>query len=412
MSFPRTRTRGGFTAAQSNCLEVLINHGCVPLATNVRDGLITPGADERMSDIVIPDYKARVSRGEIFFNEMQFVRRENYLTTPGQGAEFKSIPTYVCGGNTVNVSTRYDGPWAARIFCNSFGQGNGLLSTYKLISDVDVNSMYQEVSTKCLSKRGESSSNLFESIAEIRSTLGLMRRPFNSFNKMLSKASSLRKRGVGASEAWLQTRYGVMPIIRDIGTISEGLKKKIGYQRQTTRSTGVLNRFSQLDGVISASPNPIYPYRKIMSDTNSCRAMSLDEYVVEASDNIGLATKGLITLPWELIPYSFVADWFVNFGDYLKALVPLPSIKSLGSCIVVRRDIQCKFLALAGVTPPTGYTTERSWSGEVNSRTYTKSRSAILAPGLVVKSDFRLTEAIRAGDAAALLLQKFNGVFR
>jgi hypothetical protein len=34
---------------------------------------------------------------------------------------------------------------------------------------------------------------------------------------------------------------------------------------------------------------------------------------------------------WELIPFSFVADWFVNIGPYVRAITPKVGVHSLGS---------------------------------------------------------------------------------
>jgi hypothetical protein len=51
---------------------------------------------------------------------------------------------------------------------------------------------------------------------------------------------------------------------------------------------------------------------------------------------------GLTELPltaWELVPFSFVVDWFVNIGDWLEALTPKLGIKILSEGYTVKRKL-------------------------------------------------------------------------
>jgi hypothetical protein len=41
-----------------------------------------------------------------------------------------------------------------------------------------------------------------------------------------------------------------------------------------------------------------------------------------------------------LVPFSFVADWFVNFGDFIEALLPRSGTYPLASWYTVTREIE------------------------------------------------------------------------
>jgi hypothetical protein len=47
------------------------------------------------------------------------------------------------------------------------------------------------------------------------------------------------------------------------------------------------------------------------------------------------------TLIWEIIPFSFVVDWFANIGGLINALNPNPSYKTLGSWLVSTTTVTC-----------------------------------------------------------------------
>jgi len=53
---------------------------------------------------------------------------------------------------------------------------------------------------------------------------------------------------------------------------------------------------------------------------------------------MGFSWESIPITAWELIPFSFVVDWFVNFGDYIQALTPKLGIKGLSSWTTVIKE--------------------------------------------------------------------------
>jgi hypothetical protein len=56
---------------------------------------------------------------------------------------------------------------------------------------------------------------------------------------------------------------------------------------------------------------------------------------------LGLRDQDIPVTVWELVPWSFVVDWFVNVGDWIQAVTPNPSVTVKGSwttTIVRTRD--------------------------------------------------------------------------
>lgn len=410
MSYARSRARGGFALSPYTLKEYFKWSTCAQssYALNATYNTFYTGSKESMYDTVTPNFKSLQRRGFTTFTDMSYMKQESTIVTTG-GCELESASnTVTCSGIPRKFAIRYDDAFFANRIAPTLGDP---LPVYSAISSSDVAELQKEVSTRCQARRGMSDSNLYESVAEIRQTLGLIKRPLDSLNRLLSRASSVRGRVGAASDAWLTYRYGVMPIVRDIGAVIDGLGKKVGEVRKTTRTQGSLSRYSYETSVKTWSPPNTFTLNFGIQKTDEVlvRAMSLDEYVVDLYENIGFTTKGLVTLPWELIPYSFVADWFVNFGDYLQALVPLPGVKQLGACLTTRR-------IMTNIWTPSNlsrvnYNVLSQPSGQCLSRLTTKTRTALLAPSLVVKSDFKFDDATRMADAVSLLIQRMNRIF-
>jgi len=58
---------------------------------------------------------------------------------------------------------------------------------------------------------------------------------------------------------------------------------------------------------------------------------------MSAADNVqrtlGYRPRDLAATMWEAVPWSFVADWFGNFGDWIQAKVPDPDMTVRGEWV-------------------------------------------------------------------------------
>jgi hypothetical protein len=74
----------------------------------------------------------------------------------------------------------------------------------------------------------------------------------------------------------------------------------------------------------------------LMEQTVKVRANIL--YEIDNRQHFGLSFQEIPIAVWELLPYSFVADWFFNIGDYVQAITPKPGVKLLGGSYTVEID--------------------------------------------------------------------------
>lgn len=374
------------------------------------------GSYASMRDEVIPNFRSRIQKGEVFFNPME--RCEFSIDSGyGSGGAVLRPPSQSCSSpyQYFRDIRTYGTIPEGRIVLPGAGftvDYQGLLIPPSSIFDSsEISSLRTEVSTACLSDRGSSDSNQWETLAEFNKSLGMASSAMQNLNDFAGRYGGVFNRARAAGSAYLLYRYGFTPLMASLGTAVDALGKATGLLRKTARASGTMSKTYVSQGV--AQPYAAYSidYRIETLESISIRATSLDEAYLSFMNNFGFTTKGLLQLPWELIPYSFVVDWFVNVGNFYGALLPVSHLRNLGGCLVTSRSISRRVYQVGSahsatsgfsilVPPsPVGYTNK--WE--------TKNRHPGLdAPGLVVNSNFKFEKPTRLLDAIALFVQRIK----
>lgn len=154
-------------------------------------------------------------------------------------------------------------------------------------------------------------------LAESKETLTLIINLIKGILKPLSTLAKLardtrRNPLKEGSSAWLTYRYGIMPVIYTIEDLIK-LLKQAGFMYQTFRSEESSDlKFPQRDmsvphifnvGVASLT------YRgtgKVMYDSQFMRLAAR-------------TSVNPVATVWELVPYSFVADWFIDVSGFIRS---------------------------------------------------------------------------------------------
>lgn len=111
--------------------------------------------------------------------------------------------------------------------------------------------------------------------------------------------------------------------------------------------------------------------------------MEYDQSHFKTFQQIGLTNP--LLLGWELIPFSFVADWFIQVGDYLETLDALIGVKR----IAITRSVKQR---------------SEVWIDEEKVGTGTRYARSVLTPGQVrALAHTPSLTAKRVADAVALL---------
>jgi hypothetical protein len=161
---------------------------------------------------------------------------------------------------------------------------------------------------------------LKETLAYLLNILNKVRHPLQSFKdakKALDK-KNWKGKSVEYHDAvtslWMQYRYAIMPLVYSAQDIKSVIEHRSDLYR-TEREKSVLDLNINLKG----DEDVLHFYDKV-EGKSTVRAVGKARYGSEVNlrliDSIG---TNFATTAWELIPFSFVVDWFVNIGDFLSS---------------------------------------------------------------------------------------------
>lgn len=368
---------------------------------------VAVGSIASMDDVVVPNFHERRKRGEVFFNPMY--RFEGVYSTSGSGPFVKSTTGFTCDG----AIKFHEAGWPDGLIGYVARQASGSASLppeFGVWDASDISSLTSEAAASVLSQRGRSNVSTWETLAEMDKTMSTVRQSFSRIASIIGKASKKGSRRLSLSpdDLWLTIRYGVLPILGNVAEVLAALEESQGSRRETTRST------KSMTGTAHTNFTGGYGIYVVdvgiqTTDTVTARAMSLDDVRVNLASQLGLDLKGLLTLPWELISYSFVVDWFLNVGDVLGALVPDFQTTNLGSCVVVRRTRVNRVVPIGTSLTSLGYTVTAPAEGYAQSLIKETTRTPLPPVSLVIKSRFGFDRWTRVADAASLVAQKLKG---
>lgn len=373
------------------------------------------GKYENMDDIVGDKPKPNTGVAGYRFHPMSYHSQE---IGSGSGSSWEvKVITQDCSLPAELYNRRYRRSGAltpARQYCGfAFSiDPNGRLIMPNIVDPKQYSQAVNLCVTDCLSKvgRGGSSTNLYEALAEVDKTLGMASQYLQAATK-IARSKGLINRCKAVGNAYLLTRYGFKPLVSDIFATLEALKTPLGSIIETTRSSSAVTSVTSYTNSYNDAGTFSIAGLVTRTQTVTVRATSLNQYQQTLQDALGLGYKNLMTVPWELVPYSFVVDWFVNVGDFIGSLTPNFGVSPIGSCLVTDVKTEDKWIQTGYtlLSPSTFSLISPPSSGYVSSTYHSKNRILGLpAPSLEIKTDFRFDHLTRCLDASALLLQRLR----
>lgn len=300
------------------------------------------GYISNITDEPHPRFFDDMSRGRIVLGDL---RRYIWTRSSSPGRVYGSHPEDNWGSIefTGNLIALIEGavPWSSHV------------------SESDIEGLASIAFVQAVARAKGSAISGGESLAEFGETLRMLRSPQRAIlevgGRMLDFVRRRNPRNARAvaqakADAWLQYRYGMLPAVRDAQTLIEQahiLRCEIGKQRRVARAGSVheLQKQAQFTRAqFLVGPSGLYATGRWTVD-DKIRASAGIIYELDArkiSDNIsaffGLRASDLPVTAWNLIPFSFVADWSLNVGDWLTAITPQPGFHTLGSWTTTVHD--------------------------------------------------------------------------
>lgn len=183
-------------------------------------------------------------------------------------------------------------------------------------------------------------------LGELNESLRMIKNPLKALHEGVSNyfdALKKRRRGVRPtnyakradrlksilSDTWLEHSFGWVPLISDIGDGLNAYDRVVNKTRHTRLSaTGKqqviiqTDRFSNLGwgNVRTVGIRESY-YQATVRYLCGLKEITYGSEREEKQDLFGLTLKGFVPTAWELLPWSFLVDYFANVGEIVEASV-------------------------------------------------------------------------------------------
>lgn len=282
----------------------------------VSGGFITlPGGYRFRMTTELHKYTARNSPGSPELRTGKSVSGLGYSLTSSPGGYFSDSP--------LDPATNQ----------GNFQGGTGCLTRLNTSPDI-ATLMGNEAKTKALISISQQKAGIGEDLATFRQTLNMIKSPSLGLISILNKMRDderlrrylffsfrdLLKRGVDkkVADLYLQYIYGVKPLMQDIYGVVDFLKKQ-RVKPLLIVGKGSSQQSAQCAPKVFASGTTTV--RMTENAVVRCKLWSRidpNHAGLRALNQLGLLNP--VSLTWELVPWSFVVDWFVPIGPVLQAL--------------------------------------------------------------------------------------------
>lgn len=302
----------------------------------------------------------------------------------------------------------------------------GYAYSLPVLSTIDAETIAR---AKLLSRLKDSSVNLAQAYAERKQTVNLIAK---SVNRIASAALAIRRGNLrhasnlfglkygpnslkkeitpsskNLSNYWLEFSYGWRPLINDIYGSAELLAKTF-YQNRPTLIRAGHSIVKQYSDHPMFDLLPTHSKREIFKGGSTEKA----SYVVAfAEDNAfaqRMSSTGItnpLLLAWELIPYSFVVDWFVPVGTYLGNLTATDGLAFRSGVFTKSAELNGKTSWISTGQSAEGHSLQSP--GRLFS-IHTKTRSVLVdfpSPKLNISPPLGVSQTL---SGLALLIQAFK----
>jgi hypothetical protein len=311
----RNRTMGTFTPLSSlwtewNEIPYTVTATGTATTQNLNGVVVT------MDDVVTPGFRRLQAAGQLINNPMS-----------------KVITTYICADGGFRIQKPigpkfYYYDWAE----NWNSMTYGVPYPKPFVMDLG---LLHEAQTASFAGVLKPTVQGLVSLAELGKTLKMIASPMKGLRDYIKRTS---KKGTSkrltfretAELSWLEYRYGWRPFIGEISSVMKALKKQLS-PRMTSRATRVSESFDDYSS-INATPYIQNTYDNHETLSIEVRTGILYEHDLQLAQYVwGDTLSDVPATAWELVPFSFVADWFVNVGTFIEAITPKAGVKTLAA---------------------------------------------------------------------------------
>lgn len=198
------------------------------------------------------------------------------------------------------------------------------------------------------------------------------------------------------SDHWLRYQFGIVPDIHDLTSLMTAFQES--FLKNTNLPVAITGKAFESETKGSSNPNALLfsnAIKCVTSQSSTCShvgkvgARLKTEFVNTKrtlTDTFGLGIEDFVPAMWELLPYSWLVDYFTNIGDFMSLTSLRRARYENGWYVIVRNTTHVSSVIPIGCTW-SGITGFGGSPGAVTSNAFTFTRQPFNLAGYV--PDFR-----------------------
>lgn len=315
---------------------------------------------QTIEDMVIPNYRVRSARGEIFNNPC--IRSTKKIVAPYWYADFHWNDPYYGPNEQVGFFSplpSFQNGSNSLLSMGDFGISQTWTSDVPdLESEIGIaaNAAYAGVDASemaALASIGEMQETVSSLISISRRAIKILRAIRKRDLKTLEKEVSFGD----LQDRWMEARYAIRPLIYDAYGLMAAAARKYESTRQTSRgySPGIEFGVSDTTSAV-AIVLPVGAFtatiRRKQRATVKVQAGVLYTYLLDRLGSLqAFGFDQPLEALWELLPSSFIYDWFFDIGNTLAAWTENVGCKVLSSWVTTIAEMWVEYSYVSGLPP-------------------------------------------------------------
>lgn len=328
-----------------------------------------------MEDVVSPNFKTRMAQGEVINNPMSVSTIE---TIPPQGTPYRRIMLRTDGSGRI-LGWDWGGVQPVpESLLGSFLEHANDPSWQSLQS-----SLRDQAVTKAHANASSAEISLLMTAGEAHKTVASMGQILKRVYRVARAARKLDLKFIRnelsvdeLKDRYMELRYAIRPLMYDARDVQSALEESKLYK--TTRATArgfAKDTWSKSDTFGCSLWEATGTVAREVTVTSEFRAG-----VLAAVTSSNMSVWGLdqvLETGWELIPFSFIVDWFCDVGNKIAAFAPSVGVQELASWVTGTHTVT-KTNSLASIANNSSYLTTyanvHTWTGSKIQKEYVRVR--------------------------------------
>lgn len=188
---------------------------------------------------------------------------------------------------------------------------------------------YGHLYSKACQAIDEGSMEILATIGELRETVSYLYKRLSTIGTILKAVknrdfSFFKKVNISKADLWLEARYAIRPLFYDVQSILAVLRSEGKLRNTVAKKSSTSDESTSLRNFSFTSDNVSYVVKGQQMTQLFAQGGAYARLAMDLELAYRLGATNIASAAWELVPYSFIVDWFFSVSSFIAGLNPNP----------------------------------------------------------------------------------------